>query len=177
VTLLNRSVTGQSTASAQQIADLALLSSPIQRTRSRTASDQADKVDGPVSRSSFGQLPAIFPLLLHWAFIHLNCHPLCDPISASLIALPVNAFQCLIHEVLLIIFLSLTYIGNLQQSVDGEKYYDCHFRRAHGPWHSWNDFIPRPCKQCRRAIIVVESVLLPSHEVPEVLAWVVSQWG
>jgi hypothetical protein len=83
-----------------------LLSSPVHKTRSCTGSDQANMLDGPVSRSSFGQFPAIFPRAMHSAIIHLNLHRLCDPVSASLIALPVNPFQSLINEVLLIIFLS-----------------------------------------------------------------------
>jgi hypothetical protein len=108
VTLSNRSVSARTIASAQQNSDSAMLSSLIQRTRSRTGSDQVNKVNGPVSQSSFGQLPAIFPRVLHSAMFPLNCHRLCDPVSASLIALPVNAFQCLINEVVLMIFLSLS---------------------------------------------------------------------
>jgi hypothetical protein len=107
VTLSNRCVSARTIASAQQISDSTMLSLPIQRTRSRTGSDQANKLDEAASRASFGQWPAIFPRLMHSAIIHLNFHPLCDSVSASLIALPVNAFQCLINEVLLIIFLPL----------------------------------------------------------------------
>jgi hypothetical protein len=84
-----------------------VLASPIQRTRSRIGSDQANTRDWPVSQSSFGQLPAIFPRVIHSAMLPLNFHPLCDRVSASLIALQVNAFQCLTNEVVLIIFLSL----------------------------------------------------------------------
>jgi hypothetical protein len=127
VTLSNRSVGARTIASAQHISDSAVLSSPIQRTRSRTGSDQANKADGPVSRSSFGQLPAIFPRVLHSAIIHVNFHRLCDPVSAFLIALPVNAFQCLINEVLVLLFISLSEIGSLQQPVGSEKYCDYHF--------------------------------------------------
>jgi hypothetical protein len=55
------------------------------------------------------------------AIIHVNFPRLCDPISGALIALLVNTGQCLINEVLLIIFLSLRPMGKLQQSVDSEK--------------------------------------------------------
>jgi hypothetical protein len=108
VTLSHTSVSARIIASAPQISDSVMLSSPIQRTRSHTGSDQVNKVDGPVSQASFGQLPAIFPHVMHSAMWPLNFHPLFDPVSASLIALPVDAFQCLINEVVLIIFLSLS---------------------------------------------------------------------
>jgi hypothetical protein len=78
-------------------------------------------VDGPVFRPSFGQLPAILPLVIDSAIIHVNVHRLCDPISGVLIALLVNTCQDLINQVLLIIFLSLWPIGKLQQSVDSDK--------------------------------------------------------
>jgi hypothetical protein len=55
------------------------------------------------------------------AIIHVNFHPLCDPVSGAVIALPVHACQYLIHEVSLIIFLSFRPIGKLQQSGDSEK--------------------------------------------------------
>jgi hypothetical protein len=93
----------------------------MQRTESRTVSDQANKVDGPVCRRSFSQLPAIFPLVIDWAIIHVNFHSLCDHVSGAVIPLLVNACQYLINEVLLIIFLSVWLIGKLQQSGDSEK--------------------------------------------------------
>jgi hypothetical protein len=124
-----------------------------------------NKVDGSVSQSSFGQLPAIFPRVMPSAMFPLNFHPLCYPVSAPLIALPVNAFQCLINEAVLIIFLSLSSIDNLQQPVGSEKYCDHHFFRADRGSHSSNDFISRRCKHCQRIIIVVESALVPSHDV------------
>jgi hypothetical protein len=92
----------------------------MQRTGSRTGSEQANKVDGPVCRRSFSQLPAIFPLVIDWAIIHVNFHPVCE-VSGAVITLLVNACQYLINEVLLIIFLSFGLIGKLQQSGDSEK--------------------------------------------------------
>jgi hypothetical protein len=50
-------------------------------------------VDGPVSRSSFGESPAMFPRFMHSPIIHVNSHRLCDPVSGDLIALLVNAFS------------------------------------------------------------------------------------
>jgi hypothetical protein len=84
-------------------------------------------MDGTISWSSFGQLPAMFPRPIHQAFIDANCHPVCDPVSGTLIVLLVEIFQYLINEILLIIFLPLTEIGKLQQSVTNGQYYDRHF--------------------------------------------------
>jgi hypothetical protein len=66
-------------------------------------------------------LPAIFPLVIDWAIIHVNFHPLCGHVSGAVITLLVNACQSLINEVPLIIFLSFRLIGKLQQSGDSEK--------------------------------------------------------
>jgi hypothetical protein len=152
-----------------------MLSWPIQRNRSRTGSTQANKLDWPVFRSSFGELPRMFPRVVPSAIVHVNGHHLCDPVSDAVIALLINAFQFLINEGLFIIFLSMRQIGKLQESVGSDKYCDHHFFRAYRRSHSWNDRISGPCQHCRRIIIGRESTLVSSHEMREILALVLSQ--
>jgi hypothetical protein len=125
VTLLNRSVSPFTPMSAS--ANLrfcnAVLTHP--KTQSCPDSDQPNKMDVPVFRSLFGQLPAMFPRVMHWAIIHVNFHRLCDPVSSAVIALRVNTF--------LITFLVLSSIDKRHQPVGGEKYCDHHFFRPYRP--------------------------------------------
>jgi hypothetical protein len=86
VTLSKRSVSASITASASANLWFCNAVLPAQITRSRTGSDQANKVDRPVFRSLFGQLSAIFPWVVPSAIVHVHFHRLCNPVSASLIA-------------------------------------------------------------------------------------------
>jgi hypothetical protein len=95
------------------------------------ASDQANKMDGLVSRSSFGEFPGMFPRVMHSAILNVNFHRLCDPVFCAVITLLVYTFQYLINEILLIIFLSLRSMDKLHQPVGGEKYSDHHFFRPY----------------------------------------------